>query len=71
MKKFKLTVDEEELKALIRFHSANILDNDNYEIERSQRIHDLTKRLNKETPEIEPVELPQAIAAKEEQQSGW
>ena len=59
MKTWKLTVNEEELKALIwhhshlHLHSAEPYDEDKPDVERSARIHDLTKRLNRETPEIE------------------
>lgn len=52
MKTWSLKINEEELKALIDHHAAMHGTGD-YEIERSARIHDLTKRLNKETPEIE------------------
>lgn len=68
MKTWKLTVNEEELKALITYHanrmSAPIADTS---AERSARLHDLTKRLNKDTPEIEsdprPKEAPEAPAS--------
>lgn len=53
MKMFGLKVSEDELKALINYNLSNHGLNREYDIERSQRIHDLTKRLNKETPEIE------------------
>ena len=51
MKTFKLTVTEDELRALIDFNLAHHQDKPT--VESSARIHDLTKRLNKETPEIE------------------
>jgi hypothetical protein len=51
MKTFKLTVTEDELKALINHHHNNY--EDRFNPETSERIHTLTKRLNKETPEIE------------------
>lgn len=53
MKTFGLKVSEDELKALIDYNLSRHGLNREYDIERSQRIHDLTKRLNKETPEIE------------------
>ena len=52
-KTWKLTVNEEELKALIDHHKQRSCFN-SYDVETSSRIHDLTKRLNKDTPEIEP-----------------
>ena len=86
MKTFKLTVTEDELRALIRHHANSLtysgsllpgggLDYSNYSTETSERIHTLTKRLNRDTPEIEsdprPNEPTQVEAAKEEQPSGW
>ena len=74
MKTFKITVSEGELVALIYYH--NRIMRDYIEvgnvplIETSERIHNLTKRLNKDTPEIETVD-PQVEAAKTEQQSSW
>lgn len=52
MKTFKVTLTEDELKAIIEYHAEKMV---SYDItpERSARIHDLTKRLNKDTPEIE------------------
>ena len=71
MKTFKLTVTEEELRALIDHH-VDMHGKGDYEVERSERIHTLTKRLNRDTPEIEgTIDPPQATAAKEEQQTGW
>lgn len=55
MKTFKLTVTEDELKALIDFHKQST----SYDIETSERIHNLTKRLNRETPEIDNDPRPQ------------
>ncbi len=49
MKTFKLTVNEDELKALIDHHKQSTT----YDTETSERIHALTKRLNRDTPEIE------------------
>ena len=74
MKTFKITVSEGELVALIYYHNRIMRDyievGDVPLIETSERIHNLTKRLNKDTPEIEVVE-PQLEAAKTEQQSSW
>lgn len=64
MKTFGLRINEEELRALIDYHAAMHGKGD-YDIERSQRIHDLTKRLNKETPEIEGDPRPQEEAKEE------
>lgn len=72
MKTFKITVTEDEMRALIRFHSERMIVDDQ-KIETSERIHNLTKRLNKDTPEIEngfKLE-PQVEAAKEEQPTSW
>lgn len=55
-KTWKITVDEEEMYALIEHHSIkhSINHGDGFKVERSARIHDLTKRLNKkDEPEIE------------------
>jgi hypothetical protein len=57
MKTFKLTVTEEELGALISHHAVKM--HGNYSTETSERIHTLTKRLNKETPDIEGDPRPQ------------
>lgn len=53
MKTWKLTVNEEELKAIIRYHIYNIMNGDKIEPETSARIHDLTKRLNRDNGEVE------------------
>lgn len=53
MKMFGLKVSEDELKALIDYHLSIHGSKENYDIERSHRIHDLTKRLNKEMSEVE------------------
>lgn len=53
-RKFKIQVTEDELKALID-HNLLKLQSYGYTVETSARIHDLTKRLNRETPEIEEV----------------
>ena len=54
MKTWKLTVNEEELRALINHHAHRMLDHWAHDIETSSRIHDLTKRLNKEVSENDP-----------------
>lgn len=54
MKTFKLTVTEDELKAIIHHH-VRVHYGNNITIERSSRIHDLTKRLNKKDNEPEEV----------------
>ena len=74
MKTFKLTLTEDELIALIGYHtkkhSSFCYGSDvNPSVETSERIHTLTKRLNKDTPEVE--EIPQVVAAKTEQQTSW
>lgn len=63
MKTFKVTLTEDELKAIIEYHAEKMV---SYDItpERSARIHDLTKRLNKDTPEIDNDPRP---AVKEDQ----
>lgn len=66
MKTWKLTVNEEELKALINFHLSSAYNDSS--IERSQRIHDLTKRLNRDTPEIEGNPKP---SNEPETKDGW
>ena len=52
MKTFKLQITEEEMVALIDFHTRK-LSSQRPSIEVAQRIVDLTRRLNKDTPEIE------------------
>lgn len=47
MRTWKLTINEDELMALIDHHSENHLVDKTYSVERSSRIHDLTKRLSK------------------------
>ena len=44
MRTFKVTLTEEELKAVINHNIFNVFD---YSSERSSRIHELTKKLNK------------------------
>ena len=76
MKTFKITVSEGELVALIYYHNRIMRDyievGDVPLIETSERIHNLTKRLNKDTPEVEgTIDPPQATAAKDEQPVSW
>ena len=96
MKTFKLTITEDVMRALIRHHANSLtytgaihggeMDYSNYSTETSERIHTLTKRLNKDTPEIEgdprPLQINfpddyqkeepvQATAAKEEALTSW
>lgn len=52
-KTWKLTVDEVELRVLIAHHAALMAAGEADDTETSARIHDLTKRLNKDTPDIE------------------
>lgn len=74
---WKITVDEEELHALIEHHSIrhSIAHGDGFKVERSSRIHDLTKRLNKkDEPEIEKEEEQPKITeeqAKANIPAGW
>ena len=67
MKTFKLTITEEEIKALIRYHADNLNKGyHGYDVETSERIHTLTKRLNKDTPEIESELVQRANAPRSE-----
>ena len=72
---WKLTIDDDELKTLIRWHSEMLLISGHYNIERSARIHFLTRRLNKEdAPEIEKEKEQPPITdeqAKSHLPSGW
>lgn len=73
MKTFKLTVTENELKAIINHHvSAHY--GDNITVERSSRIHDLTKRLDKKDNEPEEASETEKQTQPETQTSpiaGW
>lgn len=69
MKTWKLTVNEDELRALITHHLNKMFGEQS--VERSARIHDLTKRLNKETPEIENAEQAQPQQAAPKSTEGW
>lgn len=57
-KTWKITLDEDELRSLIQYHSENHAVDPS--VETSARIHDLTKRLHKkdeaETVEEKPTE---------------
>ncbi len=53
MKTFKLTITEDEMRALIDFNVRQHQIAETPSVETSERIHTLTKRLNKDTPEIE------------------
>lgn len=64
MKTWTLKIDEDELKALIMHHVNRMFSDQS--VERSSRIHDLTKRLNKDAPEIEQVEN-----AQQQTKDGW
>lgn len=73
MKTFKLTVTEEELKSIIQHHIWTMYgENGEITVERSSRIHDLTKRLNKK--DNEPEEASETEKQPENQTSpiaGW
>jgi len=60
-KTWKLTVNEEELRALINHNNNLLFQSPTPEI--SLRLHDLVKRLNKETPEIELATDTKALPA--------
>ena len=66
MKTFKLTVTEDELKALINHYHYKHVYKPSYDTEISERIHTLTKRLNKDTPEIESELVQRANAPRSE-----
>lgn len=79
-KTWRLEVIEEELKALISYHAS--MHNHNgmlglgYDVDRSERIHDLTKRLNKKNElKIEKEEEPQPAITEEQAKvnipAGW
>ena len=65
MKTFKLTVTEEELRSIIKYH-AQAVELGQHDVETSERIHTLTKRLNKDTPEIESELVQRANAPRSE-----
>lgn len=64
MRTWQLRINEDELKALIHFHSINHADSlsQGKEVsnEISSRIHDLTKRLNKaeSEPDLDTKDIP-------------
>ncbi len=62
---------EDELRALIEHHALRM--SIKFDTETSERIHTLTKRLNKETPDIEGDPRPQETAATEQVKipEGW
>lgn len=56
MKTFKIQITEEELVALIAFHTGKLrgqAENMKPSKETAERLVDLTRRLNKDTPDIE------------------
>lgn len=69
MKTWTLKINEGEMRALIDYNLIQLQSCD-YKTETSARIHDLTKRLNKDIPEIENAEQAQPQAAPKEAQ-GW
>lgn len=68
-RKFRLQVTEDELIALIKHHSYNIMDHVNPIPDMSERLHDLVKRLHKTSPEIEEV-VNNTTETKQEQAQG-
>ena len=52
MKTFRVALTENELKAVIRHHASYVAIGE-FEPETTKRIHDLTKRLKDDKPEIE------------------
>ena len=72
MKTFKLTVTEDELKALINHHAFNMANREGpFDTDTSERIHNLTKRLNKDTPEIEGNPVPEINQESAKDKTGW
>ena len=71
MKTWTLKINEEEMRALITHHNNSMFGDQS--VERSARIHDLTKRLNKDTPDIENAEQTQPQTAQQEapKATGW
>ncbi len=51
MKKYRVELTEDELRALIRHHGDKI-SMDSIDADTSRRIHDLTKKLKNDGPEI-------------------
>jgi hypothetical protein len=52
MKTWTVKLYEDELKALIQHHTIKIAEHDNPTTDMSERLHNLVKRLHKETPDI-------------------
>lgn len=67
-RKFKVTLNEDELKAVISYNSGRLWEN--YSVECSARIHDLTKRLNRDTPEVEQ-DKPNTSTEDQSTTAGW
>lgn len=76
-RKFRLQVTEDELKALISHHANSITSGlfGAITTDISARIHDLTKRLHSDAPEIsndkEPIIQPEAMITSGASKSGW
>lgn len=71
MRTFKLTINEDELQALIRHHKMHISDTS---VETSARIHDLTKRLNKRIDDVEEnnnADVERENATEQPKVEGW
>lgn len=68
-RKFKITLDEDELKAVIGYHLNNHYGS--YDVERSARIHDLTKRLNKKENEPEAADETQNQTVNTQAANAW
>lgn len=70
MRTFKLTVTEDELKAIIRYHTNN-MPIDGYKVDTSARIHDLAKRLNKTVEENNNANVERENATEQPKVEGW
>lgn len=64
-KTYGLRINEDELMALIGFHSMCIQAHESPTVEMSARLHDLIKRLNKNEPEIEEAQNNEKSQTKE------
>jgi len=64
---WKITLNENELKALIEYHAIKHSVSSNFDVERSARIHDLTKRLNRKDDEVNQEQPANAPASDNEQ----
>lgn len=53
MKTFTFKATEDELKALIRHHSADICNHNNPNPDMSERLHFLMKKLHKDAPDVD------------------